>query len=147
MTLGGRVSIGSADAGEYGESGSLSLHTGDVALKRRTTSDSDDSGSISISTGSSKHGFGGTIKIKSGDGFGDYISDRDGGNIELQAGSITGHSNAAGSVRISSGWGHQTSGDVSIHTPKSSTPHTGNIVIGTGMLYWVVSDSLLFIAW
>ena len=86
-----------------------------------------------ISTGSSTHGFGGDISIASGDGFGDFISDKGGGSIVLKAGDTTGHSNAAGSINIAAGWGHQTSGDVIIHTPKSSMRDTGNIVIGTGM--------------
>lgn len=136
---GGHVKIGSADAGEYGESGSINISTGDVTLKRRTTSEADDSGSIKVSTGSSKHGLGGDINMVAGNGFGDYISNRGGGSIVLQAGDTTGHSNTAGSVNIASGWGHQISGDVTIHTPKSSMRDTGNIAVRTGMFLSVMS--------
>lgn len=98
--------IGSANAGEYGQSGSLSLSTGDVLKERRTTTDGNDSGAISISTGYSKHGFGGDIELRSGDGFGDVVREENGGgSISLIGGDTTGYRNAAGSVNIMSGWG------------------------------------------
>ena len=100
------MAIGSAEAGEYGESGSLSLSTGDVTISRKTTTDGNDSGAISISTGYSKHGFGGDIELRSGDGFGDVVREESGGgSISLIAGDTTGYRNAAGSVNIMSGWG------------------------------------------
>ena len=129
------MSIGSANAGMYGKSGDLALFTGDVTVKRRASSSSDDSGSINISTGTSNYGFGGDIKLVSGDGFGDLTSDKGGGSIILHAGSTTGFANQAGSVDIRAGEGHRTSGDVSIHTPKSSFRDSGNIVIRTGVYF------------
>lgn len=133
---GGHVAIQSSNAGEFGPSGSLFFSTGDVTKPKRTTHQGNDSGDISIVTGSSQHGFGGDIKLTSGDGFGDFVNDkRGGGSISLTAGDTTGHRNAAGSVNIMAGWGHQTSGDVRIHTPKSTAPETGNIIISTGATY------------
>lgn len=131
---GGHIAIRSSNAGEFGPSGGLLLSTGDVTKPKRTTHQGDDSGHIHILTGMSKHGFGGDIKLVSGDGFGDFVNDkRGGGSISLIAGDTTGYRNAAGSVNIMAGWGHQSSGDVRIHTPKSTASETGNIIISTGM--------------
>jgi putative component of toxin-antitoxin plasmid stabilization module len=59
---------------------SLSLFTGDVTVKRRASSSSDNSGSINISTGTSNYGFRGDIKPETGDGLGHLRSDRGGGS-------------------------------------------------------------------
>lgn len=127
----------------YGKSGDLLLQTGDVTVKRRATSAAADSGSINISTGTSNYGFGGDIKLESGDGFGDLTSDRGGGSIVLHAGDTTGFSNPAGSVDIRAGKGHQTSGDVLIRTQRSSFRDSGNILIGTGasLFLFLISSS------
>ena len=100
---GGIVSIGSGNAGEYGQSGNLFLSTGNVTTPRRVSTHHKDSGSIKISTGFSQHGLGGDIGIHSGAGFGDFVSNKDGGTISILAGNVTGHHNAGGNVKIMSG--------------------------------------------
>jgi hypothetical protein len=115
----GPVTLRSDDAGDYGDSGVVTIASGDAALgnsgaiKITTGSSSDSGGAITLEAGLSEGDTGAGVSISAGDTQRPYM---EGGNVSVSAGDSTGDYGFGGSVVLNGG------GVITMNTAPSSTP-------------------------